>query len=280
MSRPPALDPDAERWAARFDTLQPPAPDEAARKRSGRWKTQAMGSMVPIEVASARQDLEPLSEAAPSQLEPRPTGRPLPARATSLVEEREIPMGFSPQVNPAEPHISQVRDSVLQRDPNQTLTLAVSGARGSDKGRFASALALALANSGVRVLLVEADFDNPQVHQALGIQVPMGTGFSQQLAARRQDPRERPWLVLHCSQNLQVLAEGRLRSPGLLPSAEFEGAVADLSAAYPVVVIHAPAIEQRTEVLAISPLVQAAVLAKPGAAPRLQFGANPFAALI
>jgi hypothetical protein len=63
MSRPPALDPDAEIWAARFETTPPPAPpaaapavvtEEAPRKRSGRWKTQVMGSMVPLAVAAAR----------------------------------------------------------------------------------------------------------------------------------------------------------------------------------------------------------------------------------
>lgn len=286
MSRPPALDPDAERWAARFETINPPGeveepPREPARKRSGgRWTTQVMGSMVPLEAGSLRDERQPESLAAPSSVRPQlrhlreqPLDGPL-----AHIEQRDLPFGWTPRIDASGPVVAPLSEALLQHVNSEPLRVAVTGDDAAAKAQLASALALALAGVGAKVLLVEADFDHPQLHQALTLTVPGGCGFSQQLAVRRVDARERPWVVMRCSANLQVLAEGRLRSPGLTLSDDFARALHELSPSYQVVVIHAPGLSKHNELSILDTLVQAAVVARSGIAPTLRLGRNPLRA--
>jgi Mrp family chromosome partitioning ATPase len=141
-------------------------------------------------------------------------------------------------------------------------------------------LALALAQNGARVLLVEGDFDSPEIQHALAITAPAGAGFSQQLMARRQDKQARPWVVVRCSPNLQVLAEGRMRSPGLLAVGAFERAIAELRDQHHVVVIHAPSLDKPADLAPICGLVQAVVVANPDQSATIQFGDNALRALL
>jgi Mrp family chromosome partitioning ATPase len=290
MSRPPALDPEAERWAARFETPPPPPPAEEpsaeeAPKRgaAGRWKTQVMGSMVPLEVQAAREERRPLSEppalhAYDAQLV---AVQQAPTPAASTTVHHDVPMGWRPDADPNHPHIVALRDAVLNQGLSRHLRVAVSGAPGAPKAQVAGALALALAQAGARVLLVEADFDNPQVHQAMAINAPSGAGFSQQLITRRQGHQARPWVVVRCTPTLQVLAEGRMRSPGLLGSAEFEGAIRELGEQHQVLVLLAPSLDKSTDLQVIDSLAQAAVvLSAKGDAPTIQFGNNPLRAML
>jgi Mrp family chromosome partitioning ATPase len=287
MSRPPALDPDAERWAARFETINPPGEVEepprepAQRKRSGgRWTTQVMGSMVPLEAGSLRDERPPDSLAAPSSVRPQlrhlreqPLDGPL-----AHIEQRDVPFGWTPRVDSSGPVVAPLCEALLQHVNAEPLRVAVTGDDAATKAQLASALALGLAGVGAKVLLVEADFDNPQLHQTLTITVPGGGGFSQQLAVRRVDTRERPWVVMRCSANLQVLAEGRLRSPGLTLSEDFARALHELSPSYQVVVIHAPGLSKHHELSVLDTLVHAAVVAKAGIAPTLRVGQSPLRA--
>ena len=286
VSRPPALDPEAERWAAHFEA-PPPAdeePPQQQRKRSARWKTQAMGSMVPLEVSVMREGRPPASE-GPVSVEAAPQG-PAPDRrivpvaqpmqhAPLEVIEHDVPAGWVLKVDPNDATVVSLRDAVLSQGLSQHLRIAVTGSAGTGKAELAAALASALAQAGARVLLVEADFDHPQIHQALAIEAPSGAGFSQQIMARRNGLRPRPWVVVRCSQNLQVLAEGRLRSPGLLGSEDFQRALHELGGAHQVIVIHAPALDSATDLRPIDVLAQAAVIARSREPVRIQFGNNP-----
>jgi Mrp family chromosome partitioning ATPase len=289
MSRPPALDPEAERWAARFEAPPPASPPRDAsppRKRSGRWKTQVMGSMVPLEVQAAREERAP-----PSESEPRaPESQPPPAQERGLVLAQpalrpstlvhyDVPSGWQPSFDSADPRIITLRDAVLEQSASRRLKVAVTGAAGNGKEQLASALAFALAEKGARVLLVEADFDNPQLHQALGINPPFGAGFSQQLIARRNS-HSRPWAVVRCSPTLQVLAEGRMRSPGLLGSDDFARAMAELIEQHHVIVMHAPSIDRQADLRAIDVLAEAAVVSNGKQPPAIRFGSNPLRGLI
>jgi Mrp family chromosome partitioning ATPase len=294
MSRPPALDPEAEAWAARFETPPPPPPDPAdvvteepvldqqRRKRSGRWKTQVMGSMVPLEVAAAREERAPYSEDAESfRIEPAPVPeRQAAAPVASTVIHHDVPAGWRPNVDPTTPAVISLRDAVLKQVSVRRLNIAVTGARGASRAHVAGSLALALAHSGARVLLVEGDFDNPDVHLALGLSAPHGAGFSQQLVARRHDPKPRPWVVVRCSPTLQVLAEGRMRSPGSLAAEEFERAMSELREQHHVVLIHAPPLDNPADLRPIGGVAQAVVVAAADYSASIQFGDNVLGAML
>ena len=286
MSRPPALDPAAEAWAARFETTPPPAPDpepqpQQPRKRAGRWKTQAMGSMVPLDIMAVREERGPLSEADSFRAEPAsvpPVQAPTPAASTLI--HHDVPSGWRPNVDPTAPSVLLLRDAVMQQASSRRLTIAVTGARGTARAQLAGGLALALSESGARVLLVEGNFDVPEIHRALAIAAPAGAGFSQQLMARRQDRQPRPWVVVRCSANLHVLAEGRMRSPGLLAADEFARAIQELREQHHVVLILAPALDKAGDLLPLAGLAQAVVVANLDGSANLQFGDNALRALL
>jgi Mrp family chromosome partitioning ATPase len=281
VSRPPALDPDAEIWAARFETVPPAeAPETTPRKRSGRWKTQVMGSMVPLEVAAAREERPPLSE--PDSFQPRaePVPEVMPRPTAPSVVHYDVPSGWRPMVDLDTPEIAALRDAVLKEASTRRLSVAVTGAPGNDRARVAAALALALAQSGARVLLVEADFDRPELHEALAITAPPGAGFSQQLRARRTDLQPQAWTVVRCSPQLQLLVEGRFRSPGLLASGEFERAIRELKDQHQVVVMHAPSLDKPGDLRALSGLAQAVVVTHRDQPATIQLGEDALRALL
>jgi Mrp family chromosome partitioning ATPase len=289
MSRPPALDPEAERWAARFETLPPPPPEQPAtaevapkRNPAGRWKTQVMGSMVPLEVQAAREERRPLSEppatAYDAQVVPV---QQAPTPAASTLVHHDVASTWRPNVDPNHPHIVALRDAILKQGLSRHLRVAVtSGPGAAGKAQVAGGLALSLAQAGARVLLVEADFDDPQLHQVMAVSAPSGAGFSQQIVARRHDRQDRPWAVVRCSPTLHVLAEGRMRSPGLLGSEEFERAIRELGEQHHVLVMHAPSLDKPTDLQVIDALAQAAVLLTATEVPTIQFGNSPLRALL
>jgi Mrp family chromosome partitioning ATPase len=109
------------------------------------------------------------------------------------------------------------------------------------KPRVAAELALALAESGhPRILLLEGDLQRPWVQRMIGVDMPIATGFSQQLNARSQPNHDSRWTVLGCSKSLHVLAEGMLRSPGLLLSKQFASCLKELRSYYDFIVIDGP----------------------------------------
>ncbi|MEP7049302.1 MAG: hypothetical protein ABJB12_03075 [Pseudomonadota bacterium] len=112
------------------------------------------------------------------------------------------------------------------------------------KSRVAAELALCLAETGhPRILLLEGDLHRPWVARVMHVDVPMGAGFSQQLSARSQphvDPSEERWSVMGCSKSLHVLAEGMMRTPGLLLSRQFGKCLSELRSYYDFIVIDGP----------------------------------------
>jgi hypothetical protein len=66
-------------------------------------------------------------------------------------------------------------------------------------------------------------------------------GFTQQIQTRIQFGGSNQWSVLACSRTLHVLGEGRVRSPELLCSPEFAGALGELRERYDLIVIDGPA---------------------------------------
>lgn len=292
LSRPPALDPAAESWAAHYEAPPPPEPtrpthpqprppeasEREPRKRSARWKTQAMGSMVPLEVMTAREEVPPPSEAIESRGSRSPA-RQVPVTNATTVVHHDVPFGWAPQVNAKSADVTQLRDAVLQAATGRSITLVVTGSA-RDRAQVAGGLALAVAEAGARTLLVEADFDNPELHRAMSVNAPPGAGFSQQLMARRSARHPEPWNLVRCSTNLSVLPESRFRSPGLVVSREFEGALLDLREQHHIVIVHAPSLAHPDDLRPLAGLAQGAVLVEPNQPSQLRLGANPLHGLV
>jgi Mrp family chromosome partitioning ATPase len=336
VSLPPALDPQAETWAARFETPPPPpaegqpepnnaplaerpepsdvatdapdddAPDDdaqhqAAPKRAARWKTQVMGSMVPLEVMAARQERAPESEEPAPAIEQRalavpgpvpgpgptaaglaqpyrvahnaePVQRQAPTPMASTIVQQDMPLGWQPKLEAPTAEIVPLANAVLKEASARRVTLLVTGPATRARAHFSSALALTVSESGARVLLLEADFDSPMLHQALQFNAPGGAGFSQQLMARRHARQTEPWVVMRCSANLQVLGEGRFRSPGLMASREFAQAVLELREQYHVVIVQAPSLAKLEELKPLAFPVQGAIVVTAGKPAKAYFG--------
>ena len=132
------------------------------------------------------------------------------------------------------------------------------------KSEVALGLALSLADGPPsRVLLVEADFDNPAVDKTAKISMPPLAGFSQQIQMRNGSGQRRPWRVVGCGAHLSVLAEGRVRTPGMLLSEQFSSALADLRNNFDIVVVDGPVVGSDSETQAFGQLADGVVFALP-----------------
>jgi Mrp family chromosome partitioning ATPase len=247
-----------------------PAP-RSSRPRNQMKVTQPLGSFVPElllrESAALRGETnsrpsEPYRSGGPprdSELPPPPLS-PVP----SVAPASQSRYSYVSSVPPAENTVTIVRPSPgdwsfdptlspASRRPicEQLYPLAVEGCfivlvvgvpeSLEQKSRVAAELALALAESGhPRILLMEGDIQSPQVHHLMRVAMPMSAGFSQQLRDRINGNTERRWTVVSCGNSLHVLAEGMLRSPGLLLSRQFSEGLADLRNYYDFIVIDGP----------------------------------------
>jgi Mrp family chromosome partitioning ATPase len=129
------------------------------------------------------------------------------------------------------------------------------------KSRVAAELALALAEPRQqRVLLLDADFQWPDVHRTMRVEMPMSLGFSQQVSAHREG---QGWTVIECSPTLHVLAEGIMRSPGLILSMRFEASVLSLRTYYDLIVVDGPPASTEVDCRALAGLVDGAIVVAP-----------------
>jgi Mrp family chromosome partitioning ATPase len=205
-------------------------------------------------------------------VEERESRHPLPARAgvrepvkriiespsqsddDAVVAPRSVPVNWrlrsDLEVNGKSNEIlAALSQQVRQHSAQRCFVLAVVSESSmlEAKSMIAARLSTMLANDGERnVLLLEANFDFPAVHRLLGVEMPSGAGFSQQLRARIRGTRS-PWRVIRTSETLQVLAEGIVRSPGILLSREFADALAELRGVYDIIVIDGPIAGQGVE---------------------------------
>jgi Mrp family chromosome partitioning ATPase len=110
------------------------------------------------------------------------------------------------------------------------------------KSRLAAQLAWLLSQTEhARVLLLEVDFAHPNVADVMQLDMPPLSGFSQQLQAHIQEGQA-PWVVMRCTSSLCVLAEGRVRTPGVIYTNEFTVALAQLRRNFDLIVADGPAI--------------------------------------
>ena len=128
------------------------------------------------------------------------------------------------------------------------------------KSRMAAQLAWLLARSEhARILLLELDFEFPSVDRVMNVDMPPRAGFSQQVHARSGDGAHPPWAVVRCTPHLSVLAEGRMRTPGVLHARQLAGAVDALRRHFDVIVAHGPTCDVEADKRALSEVVDGVV---------------------
>jgi Mrp family chromosome partitioning ATPase len=124
-------------------------------------------------------------------------------------------------------------------------TFGVTSAReGEGKSTLAAQLALVLSEAQrARVLLVEASLRHPSLARLLGVQVPLGLGFSIQLATRMAKGGD-SWAVLALGPTLHALVESESEPgfPQALHSTQFRRAIERMARAYDWVVVDSPTV--------------------------------------
>ena len=163
------------------------------------------------------------------------------------MEEHALPhSGVLPSVEPELLNqLEEVRAELIALSPSTCFVVGVSSdaEHRQTKTEAAVQLALSLALSGSRrVLLLEADPTQPVLDRIVGIQVPLAAGISQQLH-RRTSASPSAWTVVRVAESLDVLAEGRFRTPGVFYGKAFGTAIAELRLHYDVIVADGPIVE-------------------------------------
>jgi Mrp family chromosome partitioning ATPase len=224
---------------------------------------------LPPPPARSRQD-EPSRDAIPMPPPPRL------ARQLAAITPHPVNADWQPEASLVPDAQKPLFREILASAVAGSFVVGICGASKTSQpqAHVACEIALGLAAlSHPRILLIEGDLNFPRVHKLMNLAVPMVGGFSRQVLARVQNSAAPQWHVTQCSPSLHVLAEGRIRSPGLLLSKRFEEAVRELRGFYDIIVISAPSAPSEPEARALSDVVDAAVVVQskqePGGAPEL-----------
>jgi Mrp family chromosome partitioning ATPase len=189
-----------------------------------------------------------------------------PPLASSVV--CDVPKGWAPHPtlinSETSEELAALRDQLYRLASRECFVVGVSSGpeMAAYKSGVAGRLAWMLAEPGhARILLMEGDFDHPVVHRLMRIDMPIATGFSEQMRRRMNGSPPGPWTIVRCAPNLYVLAEGLVRSPGLLPTVHFADSVNELRRAYDLIVIDGPAGGMSVDTRALDAVADGIVLA-------------------
>lgn len=130
-----------------------------------------------------------------------------------------------------------------------------------EKSVFTASLALALTSGGhARVLLIDANFDDPAQHRLLRVEMPPNEGFSHQLRLHMMGQPADHWGVLRCNKSLHVLAHSAEQGPGLILSRSFESCVRSLRAYYDFILLDGPSGSREAECRALDGVIDGLVV--------------------
>jgi Mrp family chromosome partitioning ATPase len=217
----------------------------------------------PPHYAPPYQD-RPKYPSTPQPAPPQPVAQPQAERAK--VQIRPVHAGWAPDPALRYERQRSLADELFPLAVDACLVIGVSAVPEARhyKTRIASELALALAEPRhQRVLLLEGDFQWPAVHEVMRIEMPFSAGFSQQLRARAQGGDSHIWTVVQCAPALHVLAEGIMRSPGLILSSHFEESLSSFRTVYDIVVVDGPLASLEVDSRAFDSVVDGLVLVSP-----------------
>ena len=138
----------------------------------------------------------------------------------------------------SEAYVSIQTTLLFATDHGAPRTLAITSSKpGEGKSTTAYALALSMARSQRRVLLIDGDMRSPSVHHLLGI--PNGVGLSNYLSG---DGHPEVMIVATATEGLSVMTAGPTppSTPELLSSRRFGELLKSLGARFDHIVIDAP----------------------------------------
>jgi Mrp family chromosome partitioning ATPase len=240
-------------------------PEEHRRREEPRYAEPRHVDARPVDPRHAdpryQEPPKPGGREADGYLSTPPPGAPLAGRI--VVTPYPPPAGWSPSRSLSPAARRPLRDAIYPHAVGGCSVIGVSGIQSADhrKSNVACELALALAESRhPRVLLLEADFHWPNVHRLMRVEMPLSTGFSQQLRGRSHGPASDHWSVVECSPTLHVLGEGVMRSPGLILTTQFEEALRALRTYYDFIVIDGPSSEAEVDCQALASVIDGVVL--------------------
>ena len=256
------------------ESAEPPSPGidaeavRAARAKRRTPKTLVMGSVIePVHPSAPPRSSTPPPSSNKERL--RETGyshvssNPPPEESTALVHAKNVGGDWRPAADLAFETHRDLCSTLFSLALDQCFVVAVSGpADASDaKSRVAAELALALADSrSPRVLLMEGNLNRPAVHRRMRVDVAAQDGLSRQLQLRAQGKQTTAWTVTRCTDTLDVLGEGFMRSPGLILTAQFEQGLIELKSYYDIVVIDGPLLSDVVDCRALDSMIDGVVL--------------------
>jgi len=180
------------------------------------------------------------------------------------VAQHPAPLGWKmPQLEPLAS--AQLVEQVLAGAGNECCVVGITSNPEWSKAKalLAASLAVSLGEIGQRrVALIEGNFQEPLVHKLLQIEMPMASGFSQQLQRRlaRSAASSLPWELVQCLGTLDVMAEGFIRSPGAILSQYFEQCLNALKLVYDIIILDGPPLGSSSECRAFTEVVDAVVI--------------------
>lgn len=194
-----------------------------------------------------------------------PPGRDRGARPA--ITTRPVPSTWRPHTSIRFEAQRQLADQLFPLAVEKCFVVGVTAvpeAR-NGKSRIAVELALALGEARhPRVLLVEGDFQWPSLHTVLQVEMPRSAGFSQQLRDRSSGTADE-WNVLELGPALHLMAEGIMRSPGLILSSHFEEAMHSFRSYYDFVIVDGPLTSSEIDCRAFDAVIDGVVLVSTGA---------------
>jgi Mrp family chromosome partitioning ATPase len=130
----------------------------------------------------------------------------------------------------------------------QTTIIITSGDPEDGKTILASGLAITLAQSGLRVLLMDVNFVHPSLHEVFNVDNSYGVTDYLTMS----DPGELPRMMHHVKENLQVIPAGTAKPfAGLLETPRCKQLIQYLQSSYDVVIMDTPAASDSADVFAL-----------------------------
>jgi Mrp family chromosome partitioning ATPase len=152
------------------------------------------------------------------------------------------------------------RSLAASRGGSSQAVLITGAVAGDGKSRMAAALAVSLAHSGARVLLVDADLPSPSLHSTFGVE--QGTGLAEALTtggpAEVHVSAESPRLSLVCAGHADL--HGNWDAADLLASQHMGEMMQAWRTQYDFVLLHSPPVLPVPDAAALAQLCDRTVL--------------------